>query len=179
MATSSALRLDRLEQRGGQLRPRRLEDGVAIGRELGAHDQMDLDRERAQRVEHAVAAGLEHPLEPAVARQEGALAVLYRHAQHQKMPVHGTSPSLAAGSAARPGFSFTRTGIRTRASRGRGGPGLQPARDDGPSRPLPRRGAAVERWTRRCAGGIRPGAEPVSRCLGTDEEPFGHRPDRD
>ena len=84
------LGLDRLEQLGGEIGPRRLEHGVAIRRELGAHDRVQLDRELAQRIEQTVAARLEHLLEPAVAREEGALAVLHRHAQHEQVPVHGT-----------------------------------------------------------------------------------------
>ena len=90
------LRLHRLEHLGGEIGPRRLEHGVALGREFGAHDLVQLDREAAQRVEQPVAARAEHSLEPAVAHEEGALAVLHRQAQHQKVPVHGTSPSLAA-----------------------------------------------------------------------------------
>jgi hypothetical protein len=83
------LGLDRLEQNRGQIGPRRLEDGVALRRELGAHDAMELDRELAQRIDETVAARLEHLLETAVAREEGALAVLHRYAQHQ-VPGHGT-----------------------------------------------------------------------------------------
>ena len=98
-----------LEQLGRKLRLRGLEHGEAIGRELGAHDVVQLDRELMRRIEQRVAAGLEHPLEPAVARQEGALAVLDRDAQREQVPVHNTSPSLArAAGAAETGLQFSR-----------------------------------------------------------------------
>src|SRR6202012_2010323 len=47
------------------------------------------------RIEQAVTSGLEHALQPAVARQQSALAILHRQLRHQQMPGHGTPPSLA------------------------------------------------------------------------------------
>ncbi len=116
MATSSALVSTASNSSRGEIRPRRLEHGVALRRELGAHDIVQLDRELAPRIEQRVAARLEHALEPAVAHEEGALAVLHRHAQHEQVPVHGTSPSLAAR-LPRGRIALSRTGFRTRASR--------------------------------------------------------------
>ena len=75
------LGLDRFEHLGGEIRPRRLEHRMAVGRKLGANHLVQLDRKAAQRIEQTVPARLEHLLEPAVAHEEGALAVLDRHAQ--------------------------------------------------------------------------------------------------
>jgi len=63
---------------------------MAIRGELRPHDREDLGCALARRIEQTVAAGFENPLEPAVTRQEGALAILHRHAQHQNRPGHGT-----------------------------------------------------------------------------------------
>jgi hypothetical protein len=77
-------RLDELEQLGREIGPRRLEHGELVGREFCAHDVVELDRDPTGGVEQHVAARLEHPLEPAVARDEGALAVLHGHAQRER-----------------------------------------------------------------------------------------------
>ena len=95
IATSSALVATSSNSSAASSGCAGLEHGEAIGRELGAHDVVQLDRELMRRIEQRVAAGLEHPLEPAVARQEGALAILDRDAQREQVPVHNTSPSLA------------------------------------------------------------------------------------
>ncbi len=89
------LRVHRLEQRLGEIGPRRLQHSETLRRKLGTHDIVQLDRKLAPRIEQRVAARLEHALESAVAHQEGALAVLHRDAQYEQVPVHGTSPSLA------------------------------------------------------------------------------------
>ena len=111
------LGLDRLEQLRGEIGPRRLEHGVALGRELGAHDRVELDRELAQRIDQAVAARLEHPLEPAVAREEGALAVLHRHAQHQQVPVHGTLSFIGRAATPQAGLAASRMWVPDASSR--------------------------------------------------------------
>ena len=120
------LGLDRLEQLRGEIRPRRLEHGETLGREFGAHDIVQLDGELAPRVEQRVAARLEHALEPAVAHEEGALAVLHRHAQTNRCRVmahllHWPSQMATAGCISR------KVRSRTRASRAIGGPRLEPA----------------------------------------------------
>ncbi len=175
------LGLDRLEQLGGEIGPRRLEHGVAIGRELGAHDLVQLDRELARRIEQRVAAGLEHPLEPAVARQEGALAILHRHAQRQK----GTGSQHVSfvgrrGSAAQAWLQFRGSGFRTRTSRENGGPGLEPALNGGRTRSFaaPKRdGRTVDPTSARAvsapAQSRSHGVEGRARSLSAD------RPDRD
>src|SRR5262249_55601414 len=164
-----------LEQRYYEIRPRGLEHRVALGGELRAHDVVHLDRELAQRIENAVAARIEHPLEPAVAREEGTLAVLHGHAQHHEMPVHGTSPVSPRGTAGRHCFVTRTSGFRTRlpvwaAGRGLSSRGTEGARARSPE---PKRGRpnAITRASR--AGGIRRSAEPVTRCLGAEEKPFG------
>ena len=88
--------LDRLEQLRRELRPRRLEHGVAIGRDLRAHDREELDRDLMRRDRTAGGGPVEHLLEPAVARQQGALAVLDGHAQHQKVPAMARYSVLAS-----------------------------------------------------------------------------------
>ncbi len=130
------LGLDHLEQLRREIAACRLEHGKTIGRVLGAHDLVPLDRELLARIEQGVAARLEHPLEPAVARQEGTLAVLHRHAQHQQGPVHNTSPSLAARDDRTTWLQFRGCGSRTRASRKDGGPGLEPMPSGGRARPF-------------------------------------------
>jgi hypothetical protein len=67
-----------------------LQHGVAVGRELGADRAEHLRAKLVQRIEQAVQAGFEHPLEPAVAREEGALAILHRQRQRHDRPVHVT-----------------------------------------------------------------------------------------
>ena len=108
------LRLHHLEQLCRQIGPCGLEHGMALRRKLGAHDLQHLDRELTAGIEQTVAARFEHALEPAVARQQGALAVLYRYMQHQQRPVHGTSPSIALRPAAGRLASGSRTGSRAR-----------------------------------------------------------------
>ena len=117
------LGLDRLEQLGGEIRPRRLEHGVALGRELGAHDLVQLDRQsrapgRTARWRPGSSTRSNRPL-----RRRGALAVLHRHAQHQQVPVHGTSPSLASRHGAGRASDRGR-GFRTRLPAGTAGRGL-------------------------------------------------------
>jgi len=104
------LRLHRLEHLGGEVGPRCLEHGVPIGREFATHDLVQLDRQAAQRVEQPVPAGSEHLLEPTVAHEEGALAVLHCHAQHHKVPIHNTSPSLAPRQDREAGLQFAKWG---------------------------------------------------------------------
>ncbi len=67
-----------------------LEHSVTIRRKLRPDDCEHLGDEFARRIEQAVTAGFEHPLESAVARQQGALAILHRHVQRQNGPAHGT-----------------------------------------------------------------------------------------
>ncbi len=119
------LGLDRLEQLRREIRPCRLEHGIAVRCELGTHDIVQFGGQIAGRVEQRMAARLEHPLDPAVARQEGALAVLDRHAQRQH---HGTSPSLAARQRRTTGFTISRTWEPDAASRKTDGPRLEPER---------------------------------------------------
>ena len=98
--------------------------------------------------------------------QEGALAVLHGHAQHQKMPGHDTSPSLASRQRREAWLRRSRNWVPDASSRENGGPRLEPARAAGTRARSPRRSAAsrtADPTTR--AGGIRRGAEPVSRCL--------------
>ncbi len=78
-----SLGLDRLEQLRREIRPCRLQHGEPLRRKLSANDIVLLDGELAPRVEQRVTARLEHALETAVAREEGALAILHRHAQGQ------------------------------------------------------------------------------------------------
>ena len=61
-----------------------------------------------------------------------------------------------------------------------GGPGLEPSPMAGARvRPAARvRGGRTVNPSSR-AGGIRPGAKPVSRCLGSGEKLVAQRPDRD
>jgi len=86
------LGLHRLEHLACQIGPRGLEDREAVRGILAANRIMQLDRKPAQGIEQPVATGAEHALEPAVAQEEGALAVLHRQAQHQEVPEHVTSP---------------------------------------------------------------------------------------
>jgi hypothetical protein len=127
----STARLDRREYVGRDVRPRRMKRRIAVRAELAAHDIVHFDAELAQRVEQPVAAGREHALQPAVAGQEAALAVVDRHAQHHQMPVHGTSPSFAArqGRAAelrRARAPKSRIWVPDASSRKHGGPRLEP-----------------------------------------------------
>ncbi len=109
MAISFAFGLHRLEQLGGEIGPRGLQHRVTLGREFGANDAEQLGRKLAPRIEQAVTAGFEHALEPAVARQQRALAVLHRHTQHQHMPVTAIMARLhhwLSGTTPESGFQF-------------------------------------------------------------------------
>ncbi len=88
------LRRHELEQHGSKIRPRGVQHRVSLRREFGANNAEHLGRKLAPRIEQAVTAGFEHALKPAVARQQGALAILHRHMQHQEMPGHGKPPSF-------------------------------------------------------------------------------------
>src|SRR5258707_7120829 len=74
---------------------------------------MALGNAPAEGIEQPVPAGPEHTLEPAVAQQEGALALLHRQAQHQ-LPQHDTSPSLAARRRREAVLRYRGRGCRTR-----------------------------------------------------------------
>ena len=87
-----SLGLHRLEYLGCQIGPRGLEDREAVRGILAANRIMQFDRKPAQGIEQPAATGAERALEPAVAQEESALAVLHRQAQHQEVPEHVTSP---------------------------------------------------------------------------------------
>jgi hypothetical protein len=84
---------------------------------------MELDGELAQRIDETVAARLEHLLETAVAREEGALAVLHRYAQHE-VPLHGTGLLHWPCGGAAGWTSKSRMWAPGASSRDSGGPGL-------------------------------------------------------
>src|SRR5216684_3235076 len=141
-----------------------LEHGVTVRRELRPNNCEHLSDEFARRIEQAVTAGFEHPLESPVARQQGALTILHRHVQRQNGPTHGThTPVMPTVSASGRGYR-TRIGFRARLPVGTAGRGLSPRKAPGACA-LP--ACACTQVMRRpgvCAGGIRPGAWPVSRC---------------
>ncbi|HET6235977.1 MAG TPA: hypothetical protein VFE41_13610 [Acetobacteraceae bacterium] len=107
-------RLHRLEQRRGQLRPLRLHHGIAVRREFRTHHLQSLDRQLALQVEQPVPARAEHALMPAVAHQQRTLAVLHRHAQHQSLPGHDTSPNVGRTAAPRGEVARRKDGFRAR-----------------------------------------------------------------
>ena len=86
------LRLHRLEQLRRQIGPRGLQHGVTLRGEFGANDVEDLRRQLTPQIEQPMTTGFEHALEPAVARQQRALAILHRQRLHQQMPGHDTPP---------------------------------------------------------------------------------------
>jgi hypothetical protein len=89
------LRLHYLEQLRRKIGPCGVQRRVAIRRKFDANNAEQLGRQLVPRIEQAVPARFEHALEPAVPRQQGALAILHRHMRHQQMPRHGMPPSLA------------------------------------------------------------------------------------
>ena len=145
------LGLDRLEQRSSEVRPCRLEHGEPLRRKLGANDIVQLGRERAPRVEQRVAARLEHTLEAAVAREEGALAILHGHAQDKQMPRHGTSPSLPSRMATAL-LHFEESEARTRLPVRQAGRGLSPCERRAYASAPPCRSTAAGWTTRRSRG---------------------------
>ena len=171
MATSSALRLDRLEHLGRQIRPRRLEHGVAIGRKLGAHDVMQLDRSSRSGSNSRCRPGPSTRSNRPLRVQEGALAVLHRHAQHQK--AGSWHVSFVGRAACRAGLGcVSRIRSRTRLPERSAGRGLS-LRDSGHAR-------ASHARTRRCANGGPGIAQAVSAAAqagltvsGSDGVPCG------
>ena len=123
MATSSAFVSTASNTARREVRPCRLEHREALRREFGAHDVAQLDRKLPLRVEQGVAARLEHLLEPAVAHQEGALAVLHRHAQHNRCRFMAHL-LLGFRRCRKPGFVRRGCGFRTRLPAGSAGRGL-------------------------------------------------------
>ena len=171
-------RLHRLEQLGRQLRPLRLHHGVALGRELGAHD-LEASRPSARRSgsNSRWRPGSEHALVAAVAQQEGALAILHRHTQNQKNASHFTPPSIRlAAHAAKRRFEIRGTRVPDASSRESGGPGLEPGGVASTASPFAE--LAVRRsksWTPRSARAISAPAQSRSQGVWFVREAF--RPD--
>src|SRR5262249_26034569 len=81
---------------------------------------MGFDRKRSRGIEQGVTAGFQHPNQGPVPEEQSTLPVLDRYAQHERPPAHNTSPYV------RHIVTKSEGGLRTRASRGRGGPGIEP-----------------------------------------------------
>ena len=176
MATSSALRLDRLEHLSREIRPRRLEHGVALRREFGAHDLVQLDRKRraAGRTDGGGPGSSTRSNRPLRVRKARSPSFTVT-TQHQQVPVHGTSPSLAFRRLpAQAWLRASRMWVPDAASRGTGGPGLEPAQGDGRTHPPAREarrpnggpGTLRGRYPPRRRAGL-----TVSWC--GEKEPFG------
>ena len=175
MASSSALVSTASNSSAAIVRPRRLEHGVAIGRELGAHDLEHLDRQLAL-ADRTAGGG------PGRARARTGRCASGGRARRPSRSTRSTQIEADSwhvsiqfglcGNAAKTWLQLRGYGFRTRLPERPAGRGLSPRGSAGAHRRAPHRGAANGSGTRRSARAISAPAQSRSHGVWYERKAF-------